>query len=154
MRLHGLFFKNNLHDSSTGAVAELLDLSDYANNPTLISAIHENAFNYWSTGNIANYTIQQIINHGYSVNLRILAQLYYIQEGALGLSPVWDFRATSNFTGVEDATIAGLAFWDIPDANPTKNIPWFHYLNIDGEIADDVYQIHTVGGVAPPSVSF
>jgi hypothetical protein len=149
-----VIFKNYLHDSSTGAVAELFDISDYAGNQTVISAIHESAFNYWSTGNIANYTIQQIIRDVTSSNLRILAQLYYIQEGAVGLSPVWDFRATSNFTGVENATIAGLGLWDIPDADPTKNIPWFHYLNLDGDIANDVYQIHTVGGVAPPSVSF
>ena len=149
-------FETDLHDSSTGAVAELLDISDLASNQTFISSVHESAFNLWSTGGFANLTIQQVItNVSVSTsNAGVLAQLYYINEGTvLGLSPVWDFRATPNFEGVENAIMVGTALWELPDVDPTENIPWFHYLNLDGAIASEVYQIYTVGGVAPPSVS-
>lgn len=43
---------------------------------------------------------------------------------------------------------------NISDVNPTENVPWLHLLKVSGDIADEVYRIFTVGGVAPSSVSF
>jgi hypothetical protein len=145
-------FETDLHYSSTGAVAELLDISDQASNQTIISSLHESVFNYWTTGGVAKFTIQQVIANLTEPDAGVLAQLYYVLDDA-GLVPVWDFRATANFTGVETATIMGFGSGSIPDVDPA-NIPWVHYTRLTGAIADEVYQIHTVGGVAPPSVSF
>ena len=85
---------------------------------------------------------------------KILAQHYFVGNEAGGLSPVWDFRATPKFEGVENATFVGKALANISDADPTKNVPWLHLGKVGGEIADEVYRIFTVGGVAPSSVSF
>jgi hypothetical protein len=137
------------HDSSTGAYAEVIDISDIASNQSDISIIDEDAFKAWTTGSSENRTTQELIN---SDPASSLAQLYYVLDDA-GLVPVWDFRATANFTGVETATIMGFGSGSIPDVDPA-NIPWVYYTRLTGAIADEVYQIHTVGGVAPSSVSF
>ena len=84
----------------------------------------------------------------------ILCQHYFIQNGAGGISPAWDFRATQKFNGVADALFVGKALANTPDANPTKNIPWLHIGKASGAISDEIYRISTVGGVAPTSVSF
>jgi hypothetical protein len=139
---------------STGAVAELLDISNLASNHSaLVSTIHEDLFTYWTSGPIANYTVQQMIEcfpKDIPAN-KILAQHYFVGNEAGGLSPVWDFRATPKFEGVENATFVGKALANISDADPTKNVPWLHLGKVGGEIADEVYRIFTVGGVAPSS---
>ena len=83
----------------------------------------------------------------------ILSQHYFVSNGT-SLSPVWDFRATPKFKGVKEAVLVGKVLANSPDVNPTKNVPWLHVGKVSGEIADDVYRIFTVGGVAPSSVSF
>jgi len=84
----------------------------------------------------------------------ILAQHYFINNAAGGISPVWDFRATKKFKGVENAVFVGRPLVSTPDVDPTKNVPWVHIGKVSGDISDEIYRIYTVGGVAPSSVSF
>jgi len=84
----------------------------------------------------------------------ILSQHYFIKNAAGGISPIWDFRATEKFKGVENAVFVGKALANISDVNPTKNVPWLHLGKVSGNISEEVYRILTVGGVAPSSVSF
>ena len=140
------FLETDWRDSSTGAFADLIDVSPLASNQSFVSTIHEDASKIWTN---TNQSIQEVIN---TDPASTLAQLYYVRDDA-GLVPVWDFRATANFTGVETATIMGFGSGSIPDVDPA-NIPWVYYTRLTGAIADEVYQIHTVSGVAPSSVSF
>jgi len=143
-------------DSSTGAVAELFDISCLAStNSKLLSTIHQDLFNLWNSPPADGITIQQLIDTLPKVvpaNL-ILSQHYFIKNAAGGISPVWDFRATPKFKGVENAVFVGKALANTPDADPTKNIPWLHVGKVSGDISDEIYRIYTVGGVAPSSVS-
>jgi len=139
---------------SAGAVAELFDISCLASsNSTLLSTIHTDLFNLWDSPRAGNVTIQQLIQALPNVvpECMILAQHYFIQNGAGGISPAWDFRAAPKFEGVAGALFVGKPLANIPDADPTKNIAWLHIGKVSGDISDEVYRISTVGGVAPSS---
>jgi len=139
---------------ATGAVAEIFDISCLASTRSkLVSTIHNDLFNFWNSSRAGSVTIQQLIETLPNVvpaNL-ILSQHYFIRNAAGGISPVWDFRATQKFKGVENAVFVGRALANIPDVNPTKNIPWLHIGKVSGDISDEIYRIYTVGGVAPSS---
>jgi len=139
---------------STGAVAELFDISCIASsNSALLSTIDNDLFNLWNSSRAGDVTIQQLIQALPNVvpDCTILAQHYFIQNSAGGISPAWDFRATSKFQGVAGALFVGKSLANTPDANPTKNIPWLHIGKVSGDISDEIYRISTVGGVAPTS---
>jgi len=143
-------------DSSTGAVAELFDISCLASTKSkLISTIHNDLFKIWNSPAANGVTIQQLIDILPKVvpPSLILSQHYFIKNAAGGISPVWDFRATPKFQGVENAVFVGKALANTPDADPTKNVPWLHIGKVSGDISDEIYRIYTVGGVAPSSVS-
>ena len=121
-----------------------------------LSAIQSYLFDKWNCPEAGNTTIQELINDLPNCGNpnAILSQHYFIQNGSGGISPVWDFRATPKFQGVDDAVIVAKSLASMPDANPTQNIPWVHLGKVSGDIADEVYRISTVGGVPPSSVSF
>jgi len=139
---------------SAGAVAELFDISCLAaTNSKLISSVHQDLFNLWNSPAAGNVTIQQLIAtlpNMVPASL-ILSQHYFISNAAGGISPVWDFRATPKFQGVNNAVFVGKALANTPDADPTKNVPWLHLGKVSGDISDEIYRIYTVGGVAPSS---
>lgn len=144
------------HDRSTGAVAELLNVSCLAStNNSTMSTIHQDLFNVWNNSSMGSTTVQELIETlpGRSAPGVILGQHYFIKNAAGDISPVWDFRATEKFKGVENAVMVGKALANMSDADPTKNIPWLSVGKVSGDISDEVYRIFTVGGVAPPSVS-
>jgi len=139
---------------SAGAVAEIFDISHLAStNSKLVSTIHNDLFNLWNSSRVGSTTVQELIVALPSIvppNM-ILAQHYFINNSAGGISPVWDFRATQKFNGVENAVFVGKALASTPDSNPTKNVPWLHLGKVSGDISDEIYRIFTVGGVAPSS---
>jgi len=139
---------------ATGAVAELFDISYLASTKSnLISTIHNDLFKIWTSPAANGVTVQQLIEILPKVvppNL-ILSQHYFIKNAAGGISPVWDFRATPKFKGIENAVMVGKALANTPDADPTKNVPWLHIGKVSGDISDEIYRIYTVGGVAPSS---
>lgn len=124
------------------------------NSPS-VSTIHTDLYNLWNSPDAGSATVQDMIESlpGAVPADAILNQHYFIKNDAGGLSPVWDSRATEKFKGVETAVFVGKPLANTPDADPTKNIPWLHVGKASGEIADEVYRIYTVGGVAPTSVS-
>jgi hypothetical protein len=139
---------------SAGAVAEIFDITPLAcANSKLISTIHNDLFNFWNSSSTGSTTVQQLIDTLPKIvpPNTILAQHYFINNSAGGISPVWDFRATPKFNGVEDAVFVGKALASTPDVNPTKNVPWLHLGKVSGDISDEVYRIFTVGGAAPSS---
>jgi len=119
------------------------------------STIANNVFNIWNGPGADGATIEQLIDAFPDVVPAdtILSQHYFIKNGAGGISPVWDFRATPKFQGVGNAVFVGKALANTPDADPTKNVPWLHLGKVSGDISDEIYRITTVGGVAPSSVS-
>jgi len=139
---------------STGAVAELFDISCLAStNNKLVSTIHNDLFNFWNGSSPGSATIQQLIETIPNIvpaNM-ILSQHYFNKNAAVGISPVWDFRTTQKFKGVDNAVFVGKASANTPDANPTNNVPWLHLAKVSGDISDEIYRIFTVGGVAPSS---
>jgi len=143
-------------DSAAGAVAELFDVSSLAcSNSNLISTIHNDLFNFWNSPRAESVTVQQLIEALPNIvpQNMILSQHFFITNAAGGISPVWDFRATQKFKGVDNAVFVGKALANTPDVNPTKNVPWLHLGKVSGGISDEIYRIFTVGGVAPSSVS-
>jgi len=139
---------------SAGAVAEVFDISCLASsNSSRLSTIQSDLFDLWNSTRAGNATVQQLIETMPNVvpPKMILSQHYFIKNTAGGISPVWDFRATEKFKGVENAVFVGKASANVSDANPTKNVPWLHLGNVSGDISDEVYRILTVGGVAPSS---
>jgi len=139
---------------AAGAVAEIFDISHLAStNSRLLSTIHSDLFNLWNSSLAENTTVQQLIDALPEIvpPNAILCQHYFIGNAAGGISPVWDFRATPKFKGVENAVFVGKALANTSDANPTKNVPWLHLGKVSGDISDEIYRISTVGGVAPSS---
>lgn len=118
--------------------------------------IHDTLFNFWNSSQFGSVTVQQLIDalpSALPANA-ILCQHYFIDNGAGGISPTWDFRATPEFEGIADAVFVGKSLANISDADATQNVPWLHLGKVAGDVADEVYRIFTVGGVPPPSVSF
>jgi len=139
---------------SAGAVAELFDVSCLATtNSGALSTIHNDVFNVWNGPDADGATIQQLIDVFPDALPAdpVLSQHFFINNGAGGISPVWDFRATPKFQGVDNAVFVGKASANTPDADPTKNVAWLHLAKVSGDISDEVYRISTVGGVPPTS---
>lgn len=139
---------------SAGAVGEVFDISSLAGtNSELISTIHNDLFNFWNSSRAGSATIQQLIETlpGMVPANMILNQHFFIKNDAGGISPVWDFRATERFKGVDNAVFVGKASANTPDANPTENVSWLHLVKTSGDISDEIYRIFTVGGVPPTS---
>ncbi|KAF9653509.1 hypothetical protein BDM02DRAFT_3086961 [Thelephora ganbajun] len=139
---------------AAGAVAELFDISYLAStNSGLLSSVQNDLFNFWNSSDAGSTTVQQLVETLPNIvpAYMILAQHYFIRNTAGGISPTWDFRATQKFQGVENAVFVGKSLANIPDVDPTKNVPWLHVGKVSGDISNEIYRIFTVGGVAPSS---
>ena len=125
------------------------------NDVSASSTIANDVFNVWNGPGADGATIEQLIDAFPDIDPTdsILSQHYFIKNGAGGISPVWDFRSTPKFKGVDNAVFVGKAQANTPDADPAKNVPWLHLGKVSGDISEEIYRITTVGGVAPSSVS-
>jgi len=139
---------------STGAVAELFDISSLASmSGGLVYTIHDVLFNFWNGSQSGSATIQQLIDALPCAvpSNAILSQHYFIENETGGISPVWDFRATPEFEGISDAVFVGKVSANVSDVNAAQNIQWLHVGKVSGDVADEIYRIFTVGGVPPSS---
>lgn len=125
-------------------------------NNSVVYTIHNDLFNFWNSPQAGDATVQELIDELPCADppTPVNNQHYFIDDGAGGISPVWDFRASPEFEGVDDAVIVAKVLANTPDANPAENVSWLHLGKVSGDIADEVYRIFTAGGVPPTSVSF
>lgn len=76
---------------SAGAVAEVFDISCVArNNNQFLSSVQNVLFNFWNGSDAGSCTIQDLIGAlpGTVPANSVLAQHYFIDDGAGGISPV------------------------------------------------------------------
>ncbi|KAI0764609.1 hypothetical protein BD413DRAFT_606239 [Trametes elegans] len=138
--------------TSAGAVAELVDVSCVASEPWFAS-IQDNLYNAW-TGLIP-YTIQTVIDLLHIVSPpEVLAQHYFVPNptAGQGLSPKWDFTSSGAFAGVQDAFIVAKGKGTLPaPTNATRDVAWLDVVQVQGNIASEVFRFDTVGGQPPSS---
>ncbi|TFK89939.1 hypothetical protein K466DRAFT_563841 [Polyporus arcularius HHB13444] len=143
--------------TSTGAVAELIDVSCIAGEPEFATIQHD-LYNFWTKLVPGVITIQAIIDLLHFLNPpTILAQHYFIKNPVTGegVSPVWDFTSSRSFQGVKDAFIVAKGKGTIPaPTDPTKDVPWLDVVRVQGKIADEVFRYDTVGGQPPASCKY
>jgi len=138
--------------TSVGAVAELFDISCLYGS-ALFNTIQEPLFEAWSDLS-PEITITEAINFlPYAIPVDLIqAQHYFIPNPAGGLSPVWDFRASQRFNGVNNALFVGKGRASLPDpVNAAENVAWLDVEHVSGDIATEVFRVHTVGGQPPTS---
>lgn len=121
----------------------------------MFSTIQEPLFAAWE--NLTDgYTVQQAIEFLPAIVPAdlILSQHFFQPNAAGGVSPVWDFRATAQFSGSEDAFFVGKGKSSLPaPVDPANNINWLDVSNVAGSIATEVFRVSTLGGQPPTSVS-
>ncbi|RDX47242.1 hypothetical protein OH76DRAFT_785807 [Lentinus brumalis] len=141
--------------TSTGAVAELIDVSCQVFNPGF-ATIQNSLFDMWTS--IMPQPIQAIIDLLHLLNPpNVLAQHYFITNPVTGqgVSPVWDFTSSSAFQGNKDAFIVAKGKGTIPaPTDPKKDVAWLDVVNVQGKIADEVFRFDTVGGQPPASCKY
>jgi len=138
--------------TAVGAVAELFDISCLYGS-TLFDTIQEPLFEAWSDLS-PEITITEAIGFlPYAVPVDLIqAQHYFIRNSAGGLSPTWDFRTSQRFNGVSNALFVGATSASLPDpVNHTANVAWLDVGHVSGDIAAEVFRVHTVGGQPPTS---
>ncbi|KAI8969787.1 hypothetical protein BD414DRAFT_255845 [Trametes punicea] len=138
--------------TSTGAVAELIDVSCIVDEPEF-STIQNGLFTFWTS--LVPYSIQSIIDVLHVLNVPdVLAQHYFVTNPITGqgISPKWDFSSSGKFEGVKDAFIVGKSKGSIPaPTNATRDVPWLDLVQVQGDIASEVFRFDTVGGQPPAS---
>ncbi|CCL99212.1 uncharacterized protein FIBRA_01227 [Fibroporia radiculosa] len=138
---------------NVGAYAELFDLSCYVN-ATWFSTVQEPAYDVWVD---ANVSIALVIDFIHFLNPpQNLAQHYFVPNplnASAGLNPKWDFTSSGKFEGNPNAFMIGKGNGTLPSPNnATTDIAWLEILNLEGEIAQEVFRYDTVGGQPPSSV--
>ncbi|RPD75481.1 hypothetical protein L226DRAFT_570504 [Lentinus tigrinus ALCF2SS1-7] len=143
--------------TSTGAVAELIDVSCHAFNPNF-STIQNDLYNFWNSVVPGVIPIQAIIDLLHLLNPpNILAQHYFITNPVTGqgVSPVWDFTSSGLLKGNKDAFIVAKGKGSIPaPTNPKTDVAWLDVVNVQGKVADEVFRFDTVGGQPPASCKY
>ncbi|KAH9886460.1 hypothetical protein C8Q73DRAFT_658233 [Cubamyces lactineus] len=141
--------------TSTGAVAELIDVSCIVYEPEF-STIQDDLFNVWT--NLVPASIQSIIELFHILDIpQILAQHYFVPNPTTGqgLSPKWDFTSSGKFEGVKDAFIVAKGKGTLPaPTNATRDVAWLDVVQVKGDIASEVFRFDTVGGQPPASCMY
>ncbi|KAI0631046.1 hypothetical protein C8Q77DRAFT_179360 [Trametes polyzona] len=138
--------------TSTGAVAELIDVSCIVSQPSF-ATIQNDLYAAWT--HLIPYPIQAIIDLLHLVNPpEVLAQHYFITNPVTGqgLSPKWDFTSSGAFQGVPDAFVVAKGKGSIPaPTDPARDVAWLDVTAVQGDIASEVFRFDTVGGQPPSS---
>ncbi|EIW55307.1 uncharacterized protein TRAVEDRAFT_131759 [Trametes versicolor FP-101664 SS1] len=138
--------------TSTGAVAELIDVSCIVSQPSF-ATLQNDLFNAWT--NLIPYPIQAVIDLLHLVNPpEVLAQHYFVTNPTTGqgVSPKWDFTSSGAFQGNQNAYIIAKGKGTLPaPTNSTRDVAWLDVTGIQGEIASEVFRFDTVGGQPPSS---
>jgi hypothetical protein len=90
-------------------------------------------------------------------NPLVLGQHYYVPNpkpaaGSPAVSPKWDFTSNAE-KGNAEAYVIGAKVGDLPAPTCSDDIDWVQLKNVEGELANAVYRVDTMGGQPPASVS-
>ncbi|KII95406.1 hypothetical protein PLICRDRAFT_48366 [Plicaturopsis crispa FD-325 SS-3] len=82
----------------------------------------------------------------------VLGYHYYVTNPITGsgVSPEWDFTA-GKFAGNPDAFVVGARAGDIPSPDGSANVDWLSINAVEGDLANEIFRIDTVGGQPPAS---
>ena len=150
-----MYAQRRLNPRSTGAVAELIDVSCYTSAP-FFDTLQDELLPAWDALS-QEVSIQQALDFVHFLNPPAsLAQHYFVPNPTTGqgLSPKWDFTSSGRFAGNADAYVVGKGVGTLPSPDdPSKDVAWLQVQNVQGKIADTVFRYDTVGGQPPSSVS-
>lgn len=91
----------------------------------------------------------------YSIGQGVIGQHYFanLDGGNNNPEAVWDFTSGSQFYGNPGAIVYAHKVKTTPAPNPTNDIAWVELTKDSGELANTVYRIETISGVADATVS-
>lgn len=138
--------------SSTGAVAELFDISCFRE--SAFTSITDRVNAAWQAAP-SGVTAQDIISTLAPFDPPfVLGQHFFIVNPITGsgLSPKWDFTSASE-KGHPNAFVVGARTGDVhaPEDSAT-NVDWLSLNKAQGDLADQVFRVVTRGGQPPTSV--
>ncbi|TBU44734.1 hypothetical protein BD309DRAFT_861645 [Dichomitus squalens] len=138
--------------TSIGAVAEIIDVSCIASTSEF-STIQNDLYTVWTQ--LVPVSIQTVIDTFHQLNTPIILGQHFFQPNPVtgsGLSPVWDFRSNPRFAGNGNAYVLGAVNGSIPSpTDPTDDVAWLHVVNVQGDLANEIFRYDTVGGQPPTS---
>jgi len=107
----------------------------------------------WSSAP-SDFTAQQVIS-AVGDNPLVLGQHYYVPNpkpaaGSPAVSPKWDFTSNAE-KGNAEAYVIGAKVGDLPAPTCSDDIDWVQLKNVEGELANAVYRVDTMGGQPPAS---
>jgi hypothetical protein len=141
------------HYRSTGAVAELFDISCLYGT-SFFDKLPDDAMKLWSKAP-SGLTISEVIKElSYVKNPIVLGEHYFITNPitGTGISPKWDFTSHA-FKGNSNAFIVGSKVGDLVSPTGSQDIDWLYLKAAQGELANEVYRTDTRLGQPPASVS-
>ncbi|KIP06971.1 hypothetical protein PHLGIDRAFT_71863 [Phlebiopsis gigantea 11061_1 CR5-6] len=137
--------------SSTGAVAELFDISCLSE--VTYEVLTDLTFAAWKDAP-SSITVQKVIDELDIFHPAfVLGQHYFIVNPITGsgLSPKWDFTSASEAYH-PDAFVVGAKTGDVPAPTaPQTNVDWLSLSATQGELAQQVFRVETRGGQPPSS---
>jgi hypothetical protein len=153
---HSLIFQSlfNRTYRSTGAVAELFDISCLTETPDF-ATIQDTA--YASLPADPPYaTSAEVISLMQELKLStILGQHYFVPTPTthIGISPNWDFTSSGPTAGNLNAFVIAAKVASIPAPTGSNDVDWVSLTSVQGELATQVFRTDTKGGQPPALVS-
>lgn len=137
----------DLHCSSVGAVAELFDLSCISQGD--LDAVTALVWHAWNDAP-EEQTISAVVDSaGVLDPLVALGQHYFVADpSGSGIAPKWSW-----YSAGPNAFVVGAQTGEIPaPTDPQVNVDWVSLQNVEGDLADQVFEVQTWGGQPPASV--
>ncbi|KAF9565881.1 hypothetical protein CPC08DRAFT_629174 [Agrocybe pediades] len=130
--------------ASAGAVADLFDISCLNKVPAIFNSIQDIAYTAWK---LAPANVKTL--GASAVGYPLLGQHFFATSpSGTGISPVWDFRATSA-KGKADAFVLAAKVGNTTAPTGAKDVDWLQLKNVQGSLATQIYRTDTRGGPAP-----
>ncbi|KAJ7590835.1 hypothetical protein C8J56DRAFT_1003476 [Mycena floridula] len=137
--------------TSTGAVAELFDISCLYRETSLFNQVSDIAMAAWSQSSVqkpSQLTFREFQNP------EILGEHYFITNPVTGtgISPKWDFTSRA-FKSNPQAFVVAAKSGDIPAPTGAKDVDWLSLTAMTGQgsLANQVFRTDTRGGQPPTS---
>lgn len=132
-------------NSSTGAVADLFDLSCLSKkNKAAFENIQDPAFEAWSA--VPGNSLVEV-----GKKYKKLGAHFFIKNNSGGISPVWDFRGDAT-PDKPDAFVLAARVAGLKAPTGSQDVDWLQLKGVSGGLATSVYRTHTKGGQPPASV--
>lgn len=139
---------------STGAVAELFDISCFVNTP-FFTKIPDLAIAAWSKAPASISATQLVSSLSQIQNPALLGEHYFITNPVTGtgVSPKWDFTAHA-FKGNAQAFVVAAKVANLAAPTGSKDVDWLFLNAVPGQglLASQVYRTDTRLGQPPASV--